>query len=145
MKRFFLILVTVVLVGVVANNFVVFAETPQPKAESKSTLDILLPPCVVGTPCKGDESNANPEKRKALPTGNLKTDIIPSAIKLLLMIAGSISAIVFVYAGVMLIISQGKEEEMTKFKNILIYSIVGLVFITASYALVRGVLQLVFK
>lgn len=83
--------------------------------------------------------------KPSLPTGNLKLEVVPTMIKIFLALSGSISMIVFVYAGVMLIISQGNEEEITKFKNILIWSVVGLIFVTTSYALVRGILQLVFQ
>lgn len=80
-----------------------------------------------------------------LPKGHFKKQIIPNVIKIILAITGTVSFGVFVYAGVMLIIAQGNEEEITKFKNILIWSAVGLAFIMASYAIVTGVMQLVFK
>jgi hypothetical protein len=98
----------------------------------KSKLDTLLPPKSGGEDIP-------------LPKGQFKTEIIPKAIGIFLGIAGVITTGVLVYAGVMLVISQGNEEEITKFKNILIWSIVGLVFITTSYAIVRGVLQLSFE
>lgn len=81
----------------------------------------------------------------SLPTANAKYVVLPQAIKIVLAIVGSASVIVFVYAGVMLVVSQGNEEQMTKFKNVLVYSIIGLILVTTSYGLVRGILQLVFK
>ena len=78
----------------------------------------------------------------AVPTGDLKMAILPQAIKILLGIAGSVAFGVFVYAGIQMVISQGNEEELTKTKNIFIWSLIGLAFITAAYALVRGVMQL---
>lgn len=122
MKHFFLILFLGFLFGLAANSFVLAAEE-NPKVEN------LLPKAVV---------NQN------LPTSNFKTAIVPKAINIALALAGTVSVIVFVYAGVMLVVSQGNEEEITKFKNILIWSLVGLVFITMSYALVRGIMKLVF-
>jgi len=80
--------------------------------------------------------------KAAVPTGDLKMAILPQAIKILLGIAGSIAFGVFVYAGIQMVISQGNEEELTKTKNIFIWSLIGLAFITAAYALVRGVMQL---
>lgn len=80
-----------------------------------------------------------------LPTGNLKKDVVPQAIRIALALGGTVSIVVFVYAGVMLIIAQGNEEEITKFKNVMVWSIVGLIFITISYGLVRGLMQIVFK
>ncbi|MBI4994244.1 hypothetical protein HZC21_01195 [Candidatus Peregrinibacteria bacterium] len=87
----------------------------------------------------------NSTTQKALPTGNFRFEIIPKVIKLTLALVGTVSVIVFVYAGVMLVIAQGNEEDLKKFKEILVWSIVGLIFITVSYALVSGVMQLVFK
>ncbi len=82
--------------------------------------------------------------RQALPSANLKTQILPKVIKTFLMLVGSLSLAVFVYAGVMLVIAQGNEEDITQFKNILLWSLVGLAFITASYAIVRGIMGISF-
>ena len=81
---------------------------------------------------------------KDLPTRHLTLEILPRLIKILLALGGSISFIVFVYAGIMLIVSQGKEEELTKFKNILLWSAIGLAIISLSYAIVTGILNLSF-
>ncbi|MBI2638800.1 hypothetical protein HYW83_04395 [Candidatus Peregrinibacteria bacterium] len=111
------------------------AAEPSP-AEKKinEKLDELLPKGVV-----------HEKTSEGLPTGDFKKEIIPQAIKIVLALAGTVSFGVFVYAGVMLIISQGNEEEITKFKNILIWSIIGLIFITTSYAIVSGVMKLSFE
>ena len=85
------------------------------------------------------------EGQKSLPIGNFRTSIIPKAIKLTLALVGTVSVIVFVYAGVMLVIAQGNEEEIKKFKEMITWSLIGLVFIIASYAIVTGVMTLVFK
>lgn len=80
-----------------------------------------------------------------LPTAEFKEDVVPQSIKIVLMLAGSVSIAVFIYAGIMLLIAQGNEEELKKFKDILVWSIIGLAFITLSYALIRGIMQIVFK
>lgn len=95
----------------------------------------ILPPDVV----KSDSGG------KDLPSGDFKKEIVPKAIKILLTLVGSVSVCVFVYAGIMLIMAQGNEEELKKFKEILIWSAIGLVFITTAYALVRGIMQLSFQ
>lgn len=79
-----------------------------------------------------------------LPSADLMQGIVPQAIRLLLMLTGTASFIIFVYAGVMLVIAQGNEQEVTKFKNIVIWSMVGLVFIITAYALVSGIMQISF-
>ncbi len=81
----------------------------------------------------------------AIPTGDLEENILPAAIKMFLGVVATISFVMFIYSGVNLIISQGNEEEMTKFKNMLIWSVVGLVVITMAYAIVKGVLDLNFE
>lgn len=108
-------------------------------AEIQRKLDNVLPQFNLQYEGSGQLSNT-----QSLPTADLKTQVIPNAIKLFLMLAGSVSFIVFVYAGVMLIMAQGKEEEITKFKNILIWSLVGLLFITLSYGIVSGIMRLSF-
>lgn len=85
-----------------------------------------------------------PESSVALPTKDLKDEILPQAVNFFLGMVATISFCMFVYAGVNLVISQGNEEEMTKFKNMLLWSVIGLVFITMSFAIVKGVLQLQF-
>ncbi len=80
-----------------------------------------------------------------LTTKNLKTEVIPRVINFVLALVGTVSMGVFIYSGIMLIIAQGNEEEVTKFKTTLLWSLVGLAFITTSYGLVRGILQVVFN
>ncbi len=80
-----------------------------------------------------------------VPTGDLEAEILPASIKMFLGVVATISFAMFIYAGVNLIISQGNEEEMTKFKSMLIWSVVGLVIITMAYAVVKGVLDLNFE
>lgn len=105
-----------------------------PAFAAGSKLDEILPPSVL----------PSTDGHQALPSGDLKLDIVPQAISILLGLAATVSFVVFVYAGIMLIIAQGNEEEVTKFKNILIWSLVGLLAITISYAIVRGIMQLSF-
>lgn len=108
------------------------AAAPAAPASPEDRVNTLFPPGSVGD-------------QGALPTGDLKKNIVPAAIRIALALAGTAFFCALVYSGVMLVIAQGNEEELTKFKNMLIWSLVGLAFITASYALVRGVMTLVFK
>ena len=84
-------------------------------------------------------------KSAPLPQGNLKTEILPQVIKIFLQLVGAVSFAIFVYAGVMVIVAGGKEEEVTKFKKTFLWSAIGLAFITTAYALVSGLLNIVFK
>lgn len=149
MKRIFAIALLSFMLLWVAPALTVFAtengeggDAPKPSAAGesptvKSKIDNVFPSEI--TPSGGTKQSL------PLPTGEFKKTIVPKAIRLLLALGGIITTGVFVYAGVMLVIAQGNEEDITKFKNILIWSIVGLVFITTAYAIVRGILQLSFE
>lgn len=115
------------------------AATPDEVIKEKTgdILDDILPRSVV--------KDIDDPNKTIVPTEDLKMSIIPRTINILLGFVGSISFGIFVYAGVMLIIAQGKEEEITKFKNILVWSIVGLLFVTTAYGIVRGVMTVVFN
>lgn len=108
-------------------------------ADNEAKVREILPPQTVTSP--GD---AGAGARQTLPTGDFRKEIIPKAITILLAVMGSVSFLVFTYAGIMLIIAQGNEEQITKFKNVLIWSLVGLLLITLSYGIIRGVMQLSF-
>lgn len=107
------------------------AQTPHERSGS------ILPESIVNSKLS--------EGQKSLPTGDFRTSIIPKAIKLTLALVGTVSVIVFVYAGVMLVIAQGNEDDLKKFKEMITWSLIGLVFIVASYAIVTGVMNLIFK
>jgi len=92
-----------------------------------------------------DYASSNVNEKQTLPEEDFETQIVPNIIKIFLRLVGTIIFGVFVYAGVMLVLAQGNEEEITKFKNLLIWSLVGTAFIVASYAIVSGAMQLVFE
>lgn len=130
MKR---LIIIAVLLGIIGLKHADFSKIPALAAAIDTKIEDILPKDIAKT---GGGT--------ALTSKNFKTEIIPALIKIFLALGGAISTIVFVYAGVMLVVSQGNEEELTKFKNILIWSLAGLTFIVISYALVRGILQLSF-
>lgn len=125
MKRFFFTLALFSSLAIFSAPFALADNTPA---------DNFLP----------SSTSTTGKKETALPEGNLKKSIVPQAIKFTLILTGVASVGVFSYAGVMLVIAQGNEEEITKFKNILIWSLVGLAFVTTAYTLVSGLLQISF-
>lgn len=145
-KRITILLILIIFSGILAVSFAPSAfagngddkkkENLTPIEESfKKKADEFLPPKA------GSPEGTTP----SLPAGHFKKTIIPQAINILLAVTATISFGVFVYAGIMLLIGQGNEEDVTKFKNTLIWSLVGLAFITIAYAFVRGIMQLVFE
>ncbi len=93
-----------------------------------------------GNEFRGGENAEELTDRRAvkLPDGNLITDILPRALNLLLYGLGIVLFIVLVYAGVLLLISQGDEEVLGKLKTIVLHAVIGGVIIGGAFALVVG-------
>ena len=70
--------------------------------------------------------------------------LIASAIKLVLNISGTLAFISFTVGGIMLVTAQGKEEQLSKGKLVLFWSIGALAIIAVSYAIVLGISNLSF-
>ncbi|MGE3278648.1 MAG: hypothetical protein AB7J40_02505 [Candidatus Altimarinota bacterium] len=67
---------------------------------------------------------------------------IPWIIKQVSILIGGLSLIVFVYAGVMLIIYGDNEEQLTKSSKMIVFGIIGIVLAAFSYSIVANVLSL---
>jgi len=78
-----------------------------------------------------------------LPRGDWKV-LLANVIKLVLAITGSLAFAAFTYGGVMMVTAQGNDQQISKGKNILFYSVLALAIIAASYAIVLGITQLQF-
>jgi hypothetical protein len=78
-----------------------------------------------------------------LPSGDWYT-VIGSIIKLVLAITGSLAFASFTYGGVMLVTAQGDDSKFKKGKDILYMSVLALIIIAVSYAIVLGITQLKF-
>lgn len=71
-------------------------------------------------------------------------DFITLAVKvsqLILGLVGSLSLLMFVYGGVMFLLSAGSSEKVTKAKNILVASVVGLLIVFSSFLIIRFVIS----
>lgn len=56
--------------------------------------------------------------------------------KMILGISGSVTLLFFIYGGVMMLISGGSQERVSKGKQIIINSVIGLVIIFTSYTII---------
>jgi hypothetical protein len=77
------------------------------------------------------------------PLGDGKTDInviIGQVISVILGVVGSIALLMFVYGGVVWMTSSGNQEKITKGKNIIVWAIMGLLMIFASYGIIKFLL-----
>lgn len=66
--------------------------------------------------------------------------IFVNAINFLLKVSGSLALIMFVYGGLLFVLSQGKSASVEKGKNILIGATIGLLIVLGSYLIVSVIL-----
>ncbi len=80
-----------------------------------------------------------------LVQGELLTQILPKAIKIILQLIGTFSFGMLLYAGILMIIRDGDDAKVKKAKTILIYSFVGVIVALFAYLVVDAVLLLNFE
>lgn len=75
----------------------------------------------------------------------LSVDTVPELINLIIQavlgVVGALAVAMIVYGGIMYITSGGREEVLNQAKNILTFSIAGLIIIFASYVIVNYVIK----
>ena len=98
----------------------------------------------IGTPVYADASDevqAGFEAAGGTGSESL-TSIVGTVINTMLFIVGILSVIMIIYAGIRFITANGNAQQVSTAKNILIYSIVGLVISIIAYAVVNWVISL---
>lgn len=98
----------------------------------------------IGTPVYADASDevqAGFEAAGGTGSESL-TSIVGTVINTMLFIVGILSVIMIIYAGIRFITANGNAQQVSTAKNILIYSIIGLVISIIAYAVVNWVIGL---
>lgn len=83
-------------------------------------------------------NDVNPVKYPATTAG--VQQLLGSIIKVILGVVGSIAFVMFIYGGMFMLTSRGNPEMISKGKNILIWSVIGLLVIFGSYVFVSFIL-----
>ncbi len=104
-------------------------------------LDILLPSQYEFIESQGEESGRN----TALVSGDLISEVIPSIVVNIMFAASFLIFIGFMYGGILMIYGRGNEDQVTKAKNIIIYSAIALVLMGFAYAIVYGLMSIDFS
>lgn len=91
------------------------------------------------------DSIIDPSSDSNYATGDYEVnDILNIAIgvtKIILGVVGSITLLMFVYGGLMFLISAGSSEKVAKAKSILVAAVIGLLIVFTSYLIIRFVLS----
>lgn len=87
-----------------------------------------------------DKPNPDIKSVQNLPSITLESGIAVT-IKAMLRSAMLLVIIAIVVAAIYYIISRGKEEDLTKAKDIILYLVIGLAIIAAAYGIVAGITQ----
>ena len=82
------------------------------------------------------------DEKIRLADGDLEQGLAPKLLKILIQFSPIAFTIFFVYAGVRLILSRGNEDAYTNTKNMIVEALIGVVLITASFAIIIGVVRL---
>ncbi len=80
---------------------------------------------------------------QGLPDGS-SFAILAGIIRVILGLTGGLALASFTYAGVLMVVGQGNEDQIGKAKKMIFWSILALAIIAASYAIVYGVSKLSF-
>lgn len=89
-------------------------------------------PCTTGLNCALGNLNAS------AGTTGLQSDLadtVATVIKTVLALVGTIFLVLTIYAGIMWMTAQGEEEKVTKAKDIIKATVIGLVIIMSAYAI----------
>jgi len=132
--------------GLLALAVVAMPATPSSAAQPNVALLAVLP-----DPGGGGGDTANTDEVKAgldsvggSESGNgpgALLNIIRSIVNILLFLVGTIAVIMVIVGGIRYVTSNGDQAQITNAKNTILYSIVGVVVASMSYALVNFVID----
>jgi len=135
MKKIFLFIFSLILLGsfVFSQGALVLADPPP----TNTPLNTTPSSTSTGTSFKDAPGvTSNTAKDAGFATGaNLQYAVISGIINTLLGIVGIIFVSLFIYAGITWLSSRGKEDKITKAKQILIYAIIGLMVVIGGYSI----------
>ena len=107
-----------------------FALAPVSSVAAEGALDVA---------CEGNSDSALCDN----DTKNQSADsLVKTIVNTLLFIVGGLSVVMIIIGGILYVISQGDSGNVTKAKNTLLYSVIGLIVSFLAYAIVNWVLDL---
>jgi hypothetical protein len=88
--------------------------------------------------------NSDNEASLIISSGNEENNVIFRVIRLIAMLIGTVAILLYIIAGYFMIFSQGDENQLTKGKQILTFTSLGLVLAFGAYMIVQLVMGLIY-
>lgn len=88
--------------------------------------------------------NSGNEASLIISTGNEENNVIYRVIRLIAMLVGTVAILLYIVAGYFMIFSQGNENSLTKGKEIVKFTSLGLVVTFGAYMIVQLVMGLIY-
>jgi len=118
--------ISVLLCGLLAGTAISALAAPPPAGGSTPTTESSV-----------KESNTTSASGVFLPLGNASLPVvIGRIIRQAIGFVGVVGLLMFIYAGILYMTARGNEEQVTKAKNIMLWSILGIMAILGAYGLV---------
>lgn len=112
-------------------------------ASSPLLTNAQLPQGCIGTDCPQGSGNQGSNGAIVLPKPIDVDDpriLVGNIIKIALGLVGSLALVMFIYGGLMMMVSSGNSDLISKGRNTLIWAVLGLVVIFSSYTIINFVL-----
>lgn len=138
-------IIHIIFVSIILSAVAFLSITPTVFAADTTPVDTYLHPFTYGKTGETTSTKIGIVQNIATSTGKPWQETLGSIIKLVLAFTGAIAFISFTYAGIMMVIARGNEEEIGKAKMMIFWSIIALTIIATSYALVLGISNLKFQ
>lgn len=88
--------------------------------------------------------NSGNEASLIISSGNEENNVIFRVIRLIAMLIGTVAILLYIVAGYFMIFSQGAENQLTKGKQIVTFTSLGLVLAFGAYMIVQLVMGLIY-
>jgi hypothetical protein len=122
------------------NNILASSPSPSPSPASSPSPSPATSPSAAGS--NGTVSGGTVNLADVSPVGETDVPtIIGNVIKAVLGVIGAVALFMFVYGGILLLSSGGRPDQIKKGKDVLIWAIIGIAVILASYALVEFIIS----
>ncbi len=145
--RYSIIGFIIVMMSYAIVSIVVSVALPQESASnwlipSAHAVDVDSAPSILFPDVETMIEEQDDQGRVSLPSGDFLGEIVPSIVTNIMYLVGFLIFIAFVYGGGIIVMGRGNEEEVSKAKNIILYSAIALALVSLGYAIIYGIANL---